>query len=81
MDKNIFTQRLKSQREELGLTQKQLAAAIGISERGYQHYESASSFKPPSATLLFAIAEALDISIDYLFGRTANSKSHSVSID
>jgi len=74
MDKKIFTQRLKSQREELGLTQKQLATAIGTSERGYQHYESASSFKPPSSPLLFAIADTLDISVDYLFGGTANSK-------
>ena len=74
MDKNIFTRRLKSQRKILGLTQKQLAKALGISERGYQHYESASSFKPPSSILLFAIAEALDISADYLFGRTANPK-------
>jgi len=74
MDKKIFTQRLKLQRDLLGLTQKQLAAKIGISERGYQHYESASSFKPPSSTLLFAIAEALDISVDYLSGRTANPK-------
>jgi len=74
MDKKIFTQRLKSQREALGLTQKQLATAISISERGYQHYESASEFKPPSSTLLFAIAEALDISVDYLFGRTTNPK-------
>ena len=74
MDKKIFTQRLKSQRELLGLTQKQLATTIGVSERGYQHYESASSFKPPSSTLLFAIAEALEVSIDYLFGRTTNPK-------
>jgi len=74
MDKKIFTQRLKSQRELLGLTQKQLATTIGVSERGYQHYESASSFKPPSSILLFAIAEALEVSIDYLFGRTTNPK-------
>jgi len=74
MDKEIFTQRLKSKREALGLTQKQLATAIGISERGYQHYESASDFKPPSSVLLFAISETLDISVDYLLGRTTNPK-------
>ena len=76
MDKKIFAHRLKSQRELCGLTQKQLAAVIGISERGYQHYESASSFKPPSSALLFSIAEALDTSVDYLFGRTANPKAN-----
>jgi len=74
MDKKIFAHRLKSQRELLGLTQKQLAAKIGISERGYQCYEALSGFKPPSVYLLFTIAEALDISVDYLFGRTSNPK-------
>ena len=74
MDKKIFAQRLKSQRELRGFTQKQLATALKITERGYQCYEALSGFKPPSSTLLFAIAEALDVSIDYLFGRTANPK-------
>lgn len=74
MDKKIFAQRLKSQRESIGLTQKQLATTVGISERGYQHYESASDFKPPTSIVLFAIAEALEVSIDYLFGRTVNPK-------
>jgi transcriptional regulator with XRE-family HTH domain len=74
MDKEIFAQRLKSQRELRGLTQKELATTIHISERGYQHYESASDFKPPTSAVLFAIAETLAISIDYLFGRTTNPK-------
>ena len=74
MDKKLFAQRLKSQRELLGLTQKELAAILKITERGYQYYEALSGFKPPTFNLLFAIAEALDISIDYLFGRTANPK-------
>jgi len=72
MDKKVFAQRLKTQRELLGLTQKQLATALKITERGYQCYEALSGFKPPSAALLFTIAETLGVSIDYLFGRTAN---------
>ena len=72
MDKKIFAKRLKEQRETHGITQKCLASILGITERGYQYYESLSEFREPSFTLLLKITDELDISIDFLFSRTEN---------
>jgi len=76
MDKKIFAQRLKIEREKNGLTQKQVAIEMGITERGYQYYESFTDFREPAASILFSLANALDISVDYLLNRTSNSISH-----
>jgi len=76
MDNKILAQRLKTQRELRGFTQKELAAAVGITERGYQGYEAVNRFRTPSLSMLFGIAEKLDVSIDYLLGRTENPEAH-----
>ena len=69
-----FSQRLIATRKLRNLTQRQLAAAIKLSEVGIQNYESGR--RKPAFEILVTIAEFLDVSIDYLVGRTDKSNSH-----
>ena len=67
-----FPERLKEIRKAQKVTQKQLANELSISERNYQDYEYGKVV--PSATILIALADYFDVSIDYLVGRTDNPK-------
>ena len=55
--------KLRSAREELCLTQEQLAEKANMSERYLRYFESGES--NPSALLLYSISKALDKRIDY----------------
>lgn len=66
----IFFERLKTSRTKKGLTQKEFASMIGISERSYQNYELGT--REPNFEKLIAIAKYLDVSTDYLLGLTEN---------
>lgn len=59
---------LRDARNEIGLTQKKLAQIVGISQQSYSDYENGRTF-PDEATLV-KIANALNVSTDYLLGRT-----------
>ena len=72
INKNVFAERLREQRLLKGFTQKEMAEAIGVSERSYLSYEARDDATMPSLKYLFAIAEKLCISIDYLLNRTSN---------
>ena len=50
------------------ITQKQAAAAAGITETMYQFYEYGRS--EPTAHILIALADFYDVSLDYLCGRS-----------
>lgn len=67
-----FGQRLHEIRNHTNLTQKKFAELIGISERGLQNYEL--NLRKPNIDVLIAILENIDISADYLLGRTDNPK-------
>ena len=69
MDMNIFAQRLKSTREALGVSARELAEAIGINKATIHHYEKAE-FKSVKSPTLQAIAEYLNVNPDYLIGAT-----------
>lgn len=58
----------KKVRLEKGLTQKQVAAALGITEQAYQRYEYGKTV--PSALVLISLADYFDVSLDYLVGRS-----------
>lgn len=62
----ILGQRLKTLREECGLTQKQLAEALRLNSVTYLHYEK-SQREPPLAVLA-EMAIYFDVSVDYLLG-------------
>ena len=69
-----FSQNIKVFRKKINLTQKEISNKLGITERAYQYYESGN--REPNVETLKAIADTLDISIDYLLGRTKNQFSH-----
>lgn len=66
---NLATQ-FKKVRTERNLTQKQTAEGIGVTEQAYQRYEYGKVI--PSATVLIALADYFDVSLDYLCGRSDN---------
>lgn len=67
----LFTERLRMIREKRGLSQAQLADAIGIKRPSYTTYEVGTS-RPP-LDKLFLIAQTLSVSTDFLLGLTDNN--------
>lgn len=63
-----FGKRLRAVRKENGLTQKQLAEKIGTDERGVRRYEAGDV--KPGLDVILAILDNLNVSADYLLGRT-----------
>jgi len=63
-----FYERIRSLRNEKGLTQKEAAAELGIGYRAYQCYEYNQRY--PDVPGLVAIADFFDVSLDYLMGRS-----------
>ena len=64
----------KKVRTEKGFTQKQVADGLGIAEQAYQRYEYGRTV--PSATVLIALADFFDVSLDYLVGRSDDPSRH-----
>lgn len=57
-------------RQERGLTQQQVADALDLHKQAWQRYESGKVV--PSATLIINLADAFNVSLDYLVGRSNN---------
>lgn len=66
----VLSASLRRFRKEFKITQKQAAVAAGVSERNYQDYEYDKVI--PTVAVLAELADAFDVSIDYLVGRTDN---------
>ena len=60
--------RMKSLREEKGLTMKDVANCVGLPYTTYVNYEKGA--REPSSETLIKIAKFFDASVDYLIGRT-----------
>lgn len=71
---NNFSEQLRTIRKSRGITQKQLAQAVGASERGIQSYEIGE--RKPAFDQLLALADFFDVSLDYLVGRSDDPKRH-----
>lgn len=71
-DAASFGERLAQLRKAAGYTQVELAQALEISQRMVAYYESPAA--SPPANLLPAIAAALGVSIDALFGRAVKPR-------
>ena len=56
--------RIKGLREDSDIKQKELADALGVSQRAYSHYENGTRKIP--LDILIALAEYYDCSTDYL---------------
>lgn len=61
-------ERLANLRENLGLTQKELAAKLNVGRSTISDYEKGTT--QPSYDVLIKLADFFDVSLDYLFGRT-----------
>lgn len=59
---------LRRFRKEFNLTQRAVVEAVGMNETAYQRYEWGT--REPAFKQLLAIADAFNVSIDYLVGRT-----------
>jgi transcriptional regulator with XRE-family HTH domain len=64
----IFSERLRLQRKALGLTQLKLAEKIGVCRGAVEEWENRK--KGTGFDNLVAIANALNVTTDYLLGRT-----------
>ena len=61
-------ERMRELRKERKETQRQVADAIGVTDRQYQRLESGEH--RPSLDTLIALADHFGVSLDYLAGRS-----------
>lgn len=66
--------RLRDLREDADLSQKQLAAQLGMSQTGYSKYETGEN--DISTQILLKLADFYNVSVDYLLGRTNVKKPY-----
>jgi len=66
-----FSDRVKTLRKAKKMTQRQMADALGITERSYQRYEAENN---PNNETLIKLADFFDVSTDYLLGRSDNPR-------
>lgn len=59
--------KIKELREELGLTQKELAEKIGNVQRNISNWENGTS--EPDCETILKLAAIFDVSVDELFGK------------
>ena len=64
-----YAEALKRFRNEFNLTQQQVANAVGILKPAYQRYEYG---RAPAISVLCKIANAYNVSVDYLVGLSNN---------
>lgn len=62
-------ERLKMLREEKGVTQKEVAAAIGVTPSAYANYEQGT--REPSIQILINICRYFGVTSDFLIGLEA----------
>lgn len=65
---NKFAERVRELRTKKGLSRKELANRLGTLQRNISYWELGQ--RECSFDMLLKIAEVLDVSVDYLLGRT-----------
>lgn len=65
-----LTDSLRRFRKDFNLTQRQVAEAVGMAESAYQRYEQGR--REPAYRQLRTLADAFNVSLDYLVGRSNN---------
>ena len=68
----MYFQRLRDLREDADLSQKQVAALLGIQQTVYSRYER--GFQTIHLEHLLTLADFYHVSTDYLLGRTKNPR-------
>ncbi len=74
---SIFSSVMKKLRKQRGLTQEQIAEALGISCQAISKWETGLSF--PDISLLPIIADYFGVSIDYLLGHDAGRQGEEIA--
>lgn len=67
----LMGQRIRSARKSKAMSTEELAEKVGVAVESIGHVECGA--RKPSLTLLYNIAVVLDVSLDYLTGRTENT--------
>jgi transcriptional regulator with XRE-family HTH domain len=69
--RKVFAQRLRHVREDIRhLTQADLGKLTGLPATSISHFEKEDGTRKPSFDNLRSLAKALDVTSDYLLGRT-----------
>ena len=71
LDVSEVKRRLRLVRSELEISQREAAMRAGISKSVLEKYESRENERIPNTRQLFRLAEAYDVSIDFLLARQA----------
>lgn len=66
---------LRNLREDMDLTQKEVANALHIAQRTYSHYEKGTRDVP--LQILIALSNYFNVSIDYLLNQTKDKRKYS----
>ncbi|MGG1946411.1 helix-turn-helix transcriptional regulator [Trinickia sp. NRRL B-1857] len=75
--RQLFAQRLRHVREDVRkLTQTQLGQLSGLPATSISHFEKEDGVRKPSFDNLRALARALEVTTDYLLGRTEDLHGH-----
>ena len=74
--KTLFGYRLREARTDKNLTGLKLGDLLGVPKGTIAHWEAGDFF--PNNERIIAIADILDVSVDYLLGRTNCKKSIAV---
>lgn len=69
-----LAERLIELKESKQLLQKEIASSISLSLRSYQRYEYGE--REPTSSILIALADYFDVSLDYLVGRSDDPARH-----
>lgn len=70
-----YYRRIRDMREDNDLTQRQIAALLGISQPQYNRYEQ--GYRDIPTDLLIKLADIFHTTTDYLLERTNQSERHS----
>lgn len=68
---DVFRERVRLAREMRGLSQAELAKRAGLQDSAISHFETGT--RKPSFDNLRRLADALDVTTDYLLGRTSDA--------
>ncbi|PWM56859.1 MAG: transcriptional regulator [Subdoligranulum variabile] len=76
---NEFSRILTLLRKERGITQKQAAQELGISQAQLSHYEK--GIRECSLAFVVQVADYYDVSCDYLLGRSAERSGQTIRVE
>lgn len=81
MDFKLFAERIKTARKRAGLSQAELAKALGVGQNTISNYENATGEKgsTPKLDTAAKIADILHVSLDWLVGNQEGSRAPAIT--